>query len=183
MCHLFHNCYVWVNYFWHNYFINLHVSTYILSTFHGVKTRGLEPLLVHWNQLPTSDFSEATKNQTNISSFRPFAGTGKKTSTTLNFERDTVRRICSPKNWLKHVLVDFDGFCSKCYHEKLGGKSKHLEMLVLLFPYSSPSRKIQILRGFNVFTGFWTIGKYQYQKTWGKRVWFWGSNVPEKETT
>ena len=45
--------------------------------------------------------------------------TGKKTSTTRNFERDTVRRICSPKIDLKHVLVDFDGFCSKCYHEKL----------------------------------------------------------------
>ena len=44
---------------------------------------------------------------------------GEKKSTTLNFERETVRRICSPKIDLKHVLVDFDEFCSKCYHEKL----------------------------------------------------------------
>lgn len=60
------------------YFLNLHISTYILSTFHGVKTRGLEPLLVHWNQLPTSDFSEATKNQTNLSSFRVVPERGRK---------------------------------------------------------------------------------------------------------
>ena len=66
--------------------------------------------------------------------------TGKKTSTTQNFERDTVRRICSPKNWLKHCSCWFGWILFQMLPWETRGKSKHLEMLVLLFPYSTRVR-------------------------------------------